>query len=44
MKLVKYRTALLGFSLFALWGMSTLLQSCKDDEKAEKWVDLRYRV
>ncbi|WP_420187645.1 BACON domain-containing protein [Bacteroides pyogenes] len=44
MKLVKYRTALLGFSLFALWGMSLLLQSCKDDEKAEKWVDLRYRV
>lgn len=33
-----------GFSCFTLFSALSLLQSCKDDDEAMKWVDLRYRV
>lgn len=44
MKPIIQRIALLSFSLFTLASTSTMMQSCKDDDEAMKWVDLRYRV
>lgn len=38
------KITLLGLSCLMLFSASSLLQSCKDDDEAKKWVDLRYRV
>lgn len=42
MKLVIHK--ILHFSSLALLSVLPLLQSCDDDKKESKWVDLRYRV
>lgn len=44
MRLNVNRITLLGLSCLTLLSASLLLQSCKDDDEAKKWVDLRYRV
>ena len=42
MKPIIHKIALMSFSLLALLSTSSLLQSCKDEDEAMKWVDLRY--
>lgn len=43
MKPIIHKIASLSRALFALFAAAVVLQSCEED-KAEKWVDLRYRV